>query len=101
MLWSLSKAGIRHPLAFRRVAEHLVGTEDEGNKGRSYRGLTRFSPQGKYYSISFDELLLGIPANHVRSFSGLGNLAWSFAKQAQLADAVMESIIKSSGRLAV
>ena len=42
-----------------------------------------------------------IPANHVRSFSGLGNLAWSFAKQAQLADAVMESIINSSGRLAV
>ena len=34
-------------------------------------------------------------------FSGLGNLAWSYAKQAILAEAVMESVISSTGRLAV
>lgn len=46
MLWSLSKAGIRHPLAFRRVAEHLVGAEVDANSGWFNRGLSKFSPQG-------------------------------------------------------
>ena len=64
---------MRHPVVFRSVAEHLVGAE-EGDKGR---GLSSFSPQG------------------------LGNLAWSFAKQAQLAEGGSESLISSTGRLAV
>jgi hypothetical protein len=44
-----------------------------------------------------------IPSVHSdqNRYSGLGNLAWSYAKQAQLADAVQESVIGSSGRLAV
>jgi hypothetical protein len=77
ILWSLSKAGIRHPMAFRKVAEHLVGSDEDFANGKTGRGLDGFSPQG------------------------LGNLAWSYAKQAQLADAVSESNIGTTGRLAV
>lgn len=66
---------MRHPVVFKKVAEHLVGVE-EGDKSR---GLSSFSPQG------------------------LGNLAWSYAKQAQLAEggAGSESVISSTGRMAV
>lgn len=64
---------MRHPLVFQKVAEHLVGT---GN-GEKTRGLSSFSPQG------------------------LGNLAWSYAKQAQLVQGGSESLISSTGRLAV
>lgn len=60
-------------MVFKKVAEHLVGTSD-GNGGRGFNG---FSTQG------------------------LGNLAWSYAKQAQLAEGGSESKIGSSGRLAV
>lgn len=77
ILWSLSKAGIRHPTVFKKVAEHLVGSDDDISKGLHSRGLNGFSPQG------------------------VGNLAWSFAKQAQLADAVSGSVIQTSGRLAI
>jgi len=74
VLWSLSKAGIRHPRAFKRVAEYLVGSTTESE---NVRGLNGFSPQG------------------------LGNLAWSYARQGQLAGGIEESVIGSTGRLAV
>jgi len=64
---------MRHPLVFKKVAEHLVGAEE----GENCRGLSSFSPQG------------------------LGNLAWSYAKQGQLAEGGSESLIGSTGRLAV
>ena len=57
MLWSLSKVGIRHPLLFKKVAEHLLGKNSNGiSRIKSARGLDGFSSQG------------------------LGNLAWSCAK---------------------
>eukprot|EP00557_Chaetoceros_sp_GSL56_P007928 CAMPEP_0176489526 /NCGR_PEP_ID=MMETSP0200_2-20121128/7338_1 /TAXON_ID=947934 /ORGANISM="Chaetoceros sp., Strain GSL56" /LENGTH=1134 /DNA_ID=CAMNT_0017886679 /DNA_START=321 /DNA_END=3722 /DNA_ORIENTATION=+ len=77
VLWSLSKASIRHPGVFKRVAEHLVGSDADFENGILGRGMDGFSPQG------------------------LGNLAWAYAKQAQLAAAVNESTIGSTGRLAV
>ena len=58
---------------FKKVAEHLVGNQ----AGDSARGLASFSPQG------------------------LGNLAWSYARQAQLAEGGFDSLIGSTGRLAV
>lgn len=83
VLWGFSKAGVRHPLLFKRVAEHLVGDSSLESKDKP-RGLEGFTPQG------------------------LGNLAWSYARQAQLADAAT-SLLKqqgiftsiSNGRLAV
>ena len=60
-------------MVFKKVAEHLVGTSD-GDNGRGFNG---FSTQG------------------------LGNLAWSYAKQAQLAEGGSESLLGSTGRLAV
>ena len=79
ILWSFSKVGIRHPLLFRTVAEHLVGGSTSDNSNNTGRGLKGFSPQG------------------------LGNLAWSFAKQAQLADVINDDMksIGSNGRLAI
>lgn len=77
ILWSLSKVGIRHPAVFKSVAKHLVGSDDDVLLGHVGRGLQDFSPQG------------------------LGNLSWSYAKQAQLAAEVDESTIGSTGRLAV
>jgi len=73
LLWSLSKAGVRHPAVFKSVAQHLVGS-DNSHTGR---GLDNFSSQG------------------------LANLCWSFAKQAQLNSEVSNSLIESTGRLAV
>lgn len=77
VLWSLSKAGIRHPEVFKSVAEHLVGSDEDAANGKRGRGLDGFSPQG------------------------IGNLAWAYAKQAQLAADVSDSTIGSTGRLAV
>lgn len=77
VLWSLSKASIRHPGVFKSVAEHLVGSDDDVSLGKTGRGLEGFSPQG------------------------IGNLAWAFAKQAQLAAESNQSTIGSTGRLAV
>ena len=80
ILWSFSKVGIRHPVLFRRITEHLVGTVDGNTK---CRGLDDFSPQG------------------------IGNMAWAFARQAQLASEVADRLGDSSnlahlsGRLAV
>ena len=55
---------MRHPELFRSVAEHLVGpVSDQKNDVQQFgsvRGLQTFTPQG------------------------LGNLAWSFAKQATI-----------------
>jgi hypothetical protein len=81
VLWSFSKMSYRHPQLFRRMAEHLVG--EEADDFASARGLREFSPQG------------------------LGNMAWAYARQAQLADEVAErhksksSISLANGRLAV
>ena len=64
ILWSFSKVCIRHPQLFRSTAEYLVGREEDGFATR--RGLSDFSPQA------------------------LGNMAWAFARQAQLAEEVVE-----------
>ena len=77
VMWGLSRVGMRHPRLFKMFAEYLVGngdsTEDRG------RGLRGFSSQG------------------------LSNLAWSYAKQAQLASSAEYSRLKvgSQGRQAV
>ena len=77
VMWSLSRVGMRHPRLFKMFAEYLVGngdsTEDRG------RGLRGFSSQG------------------------IANLAWSYAKQAQLASSAEYSRLKvgSQGRQAV
>lgn len=80
VLWSFSKFGIRHPKLFKAMAVHLVGSED-GSTAATSRGFSGFSPQG------------------------LGNLAWAFARQAQLANEVADrrksAIAISNGRLAV
>jgi hypothetical protein len=81
VLWSFSKVGIRHPSLFKSITEHLIGREDDPSDNG--RGLDEFSPQG------------------------LGNTAWAFARQAQLADEVSNrfkgssAISHSNGRLAV
>jgi len=72
---------------FKAVAEHLVGSDDDngksGGKPRRVRGLDDFSPQG------------------------LGNLAWSFARQAQLIGEtnarveVAADVLKNSGRMSI
>jgi hypothetical protein len=87
VLWSFSKVGMRHPDLFRSVAKHLVGEAGEAGKGNrqgQIRGLHTFTPQG------------------------IGNLAWSYAKQAGAAtemltgdDANGEKSNSSNGRLAV
>ena len=38
VLWSFSKAGVRHPILFQKIAKHLVGSAG--------RGLSTFSSQG-------------------------------------------------------
>lgn len=80
VLWSFSKVGIRHPSLFKSMAEHLIGREDDPSDNG--RGLAEFSPQG------------------------IGNMAWAFARQAQLAEDVPNrikgsAITYSNGRLAV
>jgi hypothetical protein len=67
VLWSFSTAGIRHPILFRSVAEHAVGSV-EGECGGKARGLDEFSPQG------------------------LANMAWAFARQAHLAESASERL---------
>ena len=81
VLWSFSKTGIRHPRLFRFVAEYLVGaTAEEAN---SARGLHEFPPQG------------------------IGNMAWAFARQAQMCEDASARLKGSTmvstttGRLAV
>eukprot|EP00980_Cylindrotheca_fusiformis_P003988 scaffold874_cov126-Cylindrotheca_fusiformis.AAC.21 len=80
ILWSLSRLGVRHPTLFKSVAEHLVG--DENSPEITGRGVEGFSSQG------------------------MGNLAWSYARQAQLGAEVMQrraraiTIYPVSGRLA-
>ena len=64
MLWSFSKAGIRHPELFRSMAEYLVG--DGNDPKMTGRGLSDFNSQG------------------------LANLAYSFARQAQLGGEVLD-----------
>jgi RAP domain len=70
VLWSFSKVGLRHPVLFKFVAEHLVGSEDGTVVAR---GLDAFSTQG------------------------LGNMAWAFARQAQLSEEVSERLSLNSG----
>ena len=73
---------MRHPELFRRTAEYLVGREEDNFA--SARGLLDFNQQC------------------------LGNTAWAFARQAQLAEGVGKrhkssqfKIFNSAGRLAV
>ena len=66
------KLGVRHPRVFKYIAEYLVGAEDDGPR-KIGRGFSEFSTQG------------------------IGNLSWSYAKQAQLA----VDRQGGSGRLAV
>lgn len=75
ILWSLSRVELRHPQLFAAVAKYLIGTDD----GDGERGLQGFSPQG------------------------LTNLAWSFAKQAQLSSTVKNNRLLSgkSGKQAI
>ena len=79
---------MRHPDLFRTIAEHLVGggnNQRQGGKGTRprVRGVDDFSTQG------------------------LGNLAWAFARQAQLVADVNErsemgaNVASKSGRMAV
>ena len=78
VLWSFSKIGIRHPQLFKQVTSHLIGCDSH-----QARGLDEFSPQG------------------------LGNMAWAFARQAQLAEEASDRFRGStflsniSGRLSV
>jgi len=69
VLWSFSKSGSRHPILFKAVASHLAGMGGDGGGGR---GFGDFASQG------------------------IGNIAWAYAKQAQLVDAGS----KNTGRLA-
>ena len=78
---------MRFPDLFKRTAEHLVGSTDSKEsklgKKNQIRGLDDFSPQG------------------------LGNMAWAFARQAQLVADVssrvknLASNIDNSGRMSV
>ena len=70
VLWSFSKVGVRHPELFKFVAEHLVGSENDDSNPR---GLDDFSTQG------------------------MGNLAWAFARQAQLSEMVSERLNLNTG----
>lgn len=80
ILWGFSRIGIRHPQLFRSIAIHIVGENDEDSTSR---GLSEFSSQG------------------------VGNMAWAFARQAQLVDEVSSRMRGSlrtnnkNGRLAV
>lgn len=82
VLYSFSKLCVRHPKLFKRTAEFLVGREEDDFA--SSRGLRDFNQQA------------------------LGNTAWAFARQAQLAEqtadrnkAVCALTFKYGGRLAV
>lgn len=77
VLWSFSRSSIRHPRLFQSTAVHLVGDADfVARFGQSEpRGFSGFSPQG------------------------LGNLAWAFARQAQLACEVTDRYPGTANRL--
>ena len=74
---------MRHPDLFKATAEHLVGPDKPGGRRGRPRGIDDFSPQG------------------------LGNMAWAFAKQAQLVEDVNErndvssSVLSKTGKMAV
>ena len=76
-LWGLSKAGIRHPLVFRSIAEYLVGRE------------TDRVPDGKLHT--------GVGLDNFSS-QEIANLCWAYAKQGQLASENSETL---NGRMAV
>jgi hypothetical protein len=79
VLWAFAKVGVRHPQLFRTVAEYLVGEENEPVTGR---GLSDFNSQG------------------------LANLAYSYARQAQIGGETLDKYEKkcriafTGGRLA-
>ena len=109
-MWSFSKAGIRHPELFRRTAEYLVGREEDGFANS--RGLDDFSTQGlgKGY-VSLKNVHLCVPtlgnSHDLFAPTHIGNMAWAFARQAQLAEDVVIrnksscTMSLSNGRLAV
>ena len=70
ILWSFSKVGLRHPELFKFVAEYLVGAENDNSNTRR---LDDFSTQG------------------------LGNMAWAFARQAQLSEKVSDRLNLNTG----
>jgi RAP domain len=73
VLWSFSTAGIRHPILFRSIAEHAVGSVEGECRGKA-RGLDEFSSQD------------------------LSNMAWAFARQAQVAESASERLNRIHGR---
>lgn len=64
ILWSFAKVGVRHPVLFKTIAEHLVGNGDDPNIGG--RGMTSFNTQGT------------------------ANIAYAFAKHSQLGSEVLD-----------
>jgi len=88
VIWSFSKSGVRHPALFKKVAEHLVGNKESDAKTKQ------------------DAISSGTRGFFSFSSQGLGNTLWSFAKQAQLSQDVIEDLgdsvkVGSTGRLAV
>jgi hypothetical protein len=81
VLWSFARVGLRHPFLFRTVAEYLVGKGDEPKV--TGRGLEEFNAQG------------------------IANLAYAFARHAQLGAETLEKygrkcrLPATGGRLAV
>ena len=80
LTWAFARIGMRHPKMFRSVAEHLVGKGDD--QEMTGRGLSEFNTQG------------------------IANLAYSFARHAQLGGEAMDKfgrlsrIPMAGGRLA-
>src|SRR5687767_8552892 len=65
-----SKVGVCHPVLFKRVAEHLVGSSNDPNKTSC--GFKDFNPQN------------------------MANNLWAFAKQAQYGAATLERFDKQT-----
>ena len=64
LVWSFVRTGVRHPKLFRSVAEHLVGKGD--HQKMTGRGMSEFNTQG------------------------LANIAYSYARHAQLGEETMD-----------
>jgi hypothetical protein len=69
VLWSFARVGVRHPVLFQTVAEHLVGKGDDPNLG-GRGGLGMFNNQG------------------------VSNLAYAYAKHSQIGSEVLEQFGK-------
>jgi hypothetical protein len=99
---STTQVGVRHPILFKTVAEHLIGRQETSSSsiGKDADQPTT-APAAK-------DILLGTPRG-LKDFSpqGLGNAAYAYARQGQLACDVIQrydgatKIFKATGRLAV